>query len=96
MTLEEALSWSRQVDKKLISYSSVDIGIQDDSMATTALADPPDLSEPWKFSDIVLAVEDQRFYVHRNILELWSPVFERTFTAAFRDSKDQRRNTSTG
>lgn len=56
-------------------------------MATTdnAFADPPDFSEPWKFSDIVLVVEDQRFYVHRNILALWSPVFEKMFSAAFQE-----------
>ena len=56
-------------------------------MATTdnGFADPPDFSEPWKFSDIVLVVEDQRFYVHRNILALWSPVFEKMFTAAFQE-----------
>lgn len=60
-------------------------------MATTdnALADPPDFSEPWKFSDIVLVVEDQRFYVHRNILALWSPVFEKMFTAAFQERTKQ-------
>lgn len=54
-------------------------------MATAALVDPPDFSEPWKFSDIVLVVEDRRFYVHRNILALWSPVFEKMFTAAFQE-----------
>ena len=60
-------------------------------MATTdnAFADPPDFSEPWKISDIVLVVEDQRFYVHRqvhrNILALWSPVFEKMFSAAFQE-----------
>ena len=56
-------------------------------MATTdnVFADPPDFSEPWKFSDIVLVVEDQRFYVHRNILALWSPVFEKMFSAAFQE-----------
>lgn len=61
-------------------------------MATTdnAFADPPYFSEPWKFSDIVLVVEDQRFYVHRNILALWSPVFEKMFTAAFQEkTKDE-------
>lgn len=60
-------------------------------MATTdnALTDPPDFSEPWKFSDIVLVVEDQRFYVHRNILALWSPVFEKMFTAAFQERTKQ-------
>ena len=44
-------------------------------MATTdnVFADPPYFSQPGKFSDIVLVAEDQRVYVHRNILVLWSP-----------------------
>ena len=58
-------------------------------MATNASADRPDFSEPWKFSDVVLVVEDQRFYVHRNILALWSPVFERMFTGAFQEKNKE-------
>jgi len=58
-------------------------------MATTALVDPPDFSEPWKYSDIVLVVEDRRFYVHRNILALWSPVFDKMFTAAFQEKNKE-------
>ena len=56
-------------------------------MATTdnVFADPPDFSEPWKFSDIVLLAEDQRVYVHNNIQVLWSPVFEKMFTTAFQE-----------
>ena len=33
-------------------------------------------SEPWEDSDLVLAVEDEKFYVHRQILSLHSPVFK--------------------
>ncbi|CAH3032451.1 unnamed protein product, partial [Porites lobata] len=33
-------------------------------------------SEPWEDSDLVLAVEDETFYVHRQILSLHSPVFK--------------------
>ena len=53
--------------------------------ASNGLADPPDFSEPWKFSDVVLVVEDRRFHVHRNILALWSPVFEKMFTSEFQE-----------
>jgi len=46
-----------------------------------ASSDPPNFSEPWKFSDVVLVVEEQRFHVHRSTLAFWSPVFERMFTS---------------
>jgi len=39
---------------------------------------------------VVLVAEDQRFHVHRNILALWSPVFEKMFTSEFQEkSKDE-------
>ena len=53
--------------------------------AGNASAVPPDFSEPWKFSDVVLVVEEQRFHVHRGTLAFWSPVFERMFTSDFRE-----------
>ena len=40
-----------------------------------------DFSKPWQFSDAVLAVEGDRFHVHRNILGMWSPVFTMMFAA---------------
>jgi len=46
---------------------------------------PPDFSEPWKFSDVVLVVEEQRFHVHRSTLAFWSPVFERMFSSDFKE-----------
>ena len=46
---------------------------------------PPHFSEPWKLSDVVLVVEDQRFHVHRGVLEFWSPVFERMLSAEFKE-----------
>ncbi|XP_068736471.1 BTB and MATH domain-containing protein 36-like [Montipora capricornis] len=52
-------------------------------MAATSY--PPHFSEPWKFSDVVLVVEDQRFHVHRGTLAFWSPVFERMLTADFKE-----------
>ena len=48
-------------------------------------AGPPDFSEPWKLSDVVLVVEEQRFHVHRDTLAFWSPVFERMFTSDFKE-----------
>lgn len=44
-----------------------------------------DFSRPWKMSDVVLIVEDQKFHVHRNVLALWSPVFEKMFTSNFKE-----------
>ncbi|XP_068705001.1 BTB and MATH domain-containing protein 45-like isoform X2 [Montipora foliosa] len=46
---------------------------------------PSHFSEPWKFSDVVLVVEDQRFHVHRSTLAFWSPVFERMFATDFKE-----------
>ena len=46
---------------------------------------PEDFSEPWKFSDVVLVVEEQRFHVHRSTLAFWSPVFERMFASDFKE-----------
>ena len=47
---------------------------------------PPDFSEPWKFSDVVLVVEKQKFHVHRSTLSMWSPVFETImFTSEFKE-----------
>jgi len=44
-------------------------------------AAPPNFSEPWKCSDVILVVEDQKFHVHRYTLAMWSPVFEKMFTS---------------
>ena len=41
--------------------------------------------QPWKLSDIVLVVEEERFHVHRAVLALWSPVFEKMFTSEFQE-----------
>ena len=58
-------------------------------MATSSesSAVPPDFSEPWKCSDVVLVVEDQKFHVHRYTLAMWSPVFEKMFTSEFKEKK---------
>ena len=50
---------------------------------------PTDFSEPWKLSDVVLVVEEQRFHVHRSTLAFWSPVFERMFTSDFKEKNSE-------
>ena len=55
-----------------------------------APAYPTDFLEPWKLSDVVLVVEDQKFHVHRSFLAVWSPVFEKMFTSEFKEkNKDE-------
>ena len=55
-----------------------------------APAYPTDFLEPWKLSDVVLVVEDQKFHVHRSILVYWPPVFEKMFTSEFKEkNKDE-------
>ena len=55
-----------------------------------ASAFPTDFLKPWKLSDLVLVVEDQKFHVHRGILAFWSPVFEKMFTSEFKEkNKDE-------
>ena len=53
-----------------------------------APACPTDFLEPWKLSDVVLVVEDQKFHVHRSILVYWSPVFEKMFTSEFKEKNN--------
>ena len=43
-------------------------------------------SDPWKDSDLVLVVENEKFHVHRLILSLNSPVFEAMFKSQFKES----------
>ncbi|KAL9962433.1 hypothetical protein ACROYT_G031537, partial [Oculina patagonica] len=50
---------------------------------------PTDFSGPWKFSDVVLVVEEQRFHVHRSTLAIWSPVFETMFTSNFKEKNSE-------
>ena len=60
-------------------------------MATTNYSSvgPRDFSEPWKFSDVVLLVEGERFHVHRCLLAMWSPVFEKMFTSDFKEKNSE-------
>lgn len=45
----------------------------------------PDFSQPWEFSDVVPVVEDKKLHVHRAVLALCSPVFEKMFTSEFQE-----------
>ena len=42
-------------------------------------------SEPWEDSDLVLAVEDERFHVHRQILSLHSPAFKAMLSSKLKE-----------
>ena len=53
-----------------------------------APAYPTDFLEPWKLSDVVLVVQDQKFHVHRSFLAVWSPVFEKMFTTEFKEKNN--------
>lgn len=44
-----------------------------------------DFSRPWKNSDQILQVGEQQFHVHRCMLGLSSPVFERMFNGPFKE-----------
>ena len=58
-------------------------------MAAT-IVNPNDFSAPWKFSDVVLVVEDQKFHVHRFTLAYWSPVFEKMFLSDFKEKSNDK------
>jgi len=73
-----SLSLARRSDRKSNIFPMLD-----DSRNSTAA--PSQFSVPWKFSDVVLVVENQRFQVHRSTLAMWSPVFEKMFTSEFKE-----------
>lgn len=45
----------------------------------------PEFSKPWTLTDVILVVEDEKFHVHRSMLAMWSPVFEKMFTLDFKE-----------
>lgn len=47
----------------------------------------PDFSVPWRSSDVVLAVERQKFHVHQYTLAMWSLVFEKMSTSEFKEKE---------
>ena len=46
---------------------------------------PHYFSKPWKLSDVILLVEEEKFHVHRAVLSLSSPVFEKMFSSEFQE-----------
>ena len=46
-----------------------------------------DFTQSWKFSDVVLVVEGEKLHVHRAVLALCSPVFEKMFTSNFQEKE---------
>lgn len=48
----------------------------------------PDFTEPWHMSDVVMNVEDKKFHVHKATLSMWSPVFEKMFTAGYAEKNN--------
>ena len=48
-----------------------------------------DFTQPWKFSDVVLVVEGQKLHVHRAVLAVCSPVFEKMFTSEFQGNGEK-------
>ena len=46
-------------------------------------------NQPWKLSDVILVVEEEKFHVHRAVLALSSPVFEKMFWSEFQE-KDKK------
>ena len=43
-------------------------------------------SEPWDFSDLILAVENEKFHVHRALLSMNSPVFKAMLHSEFKEA----------
>ena len=52
----------------------------------TRMDDNTDFTQPWKHSDIVFLVEDQRIHANKAVLSMWSPVIEAMFTGDFKVS----------
>ena len=67
-------------------YSLLKIALE---MDVEAEVEPRDFSEPWKSSDAVLVVEEERLHVHRAVLAIASPVFEKMFSSDFQE-KDKK------
>ena len=44
-----------------------------------------DFSSPWNMTDLALEAENEILHVHRCILSLWSPVFNRMLTGDFKE-----------
>lgn len=49
-----------------------------------------DFTRPWNHSDQIITVEESDLHVHRCVLSLWSPVFDRMFNSGFKESTLER------
>ena len=58
-------------------------------MATKCEGESHYFNQPWKLSDVILVVEEEKFHVHRAVLALSSPVFEKMFSLEFQE-KDKK------
>lgn len=54
-----------------------------EKMEKQCVLNESDFSKPSKSTDVVFLVDEQRFHVHRWVLAMWSPVFEKMFTSNF-------------
>ena len=67
-----------------VIFTNIYCAVASSSNMSTSV-EPPDFSEPWMFSDVVLVVEDQKFHVHRFVLAMRSLVFKKMFTSGFKE-----------
>ena len=54
-------------------------------MATKCEGESHYFNQPWKLSDVILVVEEEKFHIHRAVLALSSPVFEKMFSSEFQE-----------
>ena len=52
-------------------------------------SEPHDFTTPDPLSSIVLEVEGQHLYVHKEILAIWSPVFRSMFMGNFKEKYEK-------
>ena len=48
-----------------------------EKMENEGVLNGSDFTKPWRSSDVIFLVDEQRFYVHRWVLAMWSPVFKK-------------------
>ncbi|XP_065666553.1 BTB and MATH domain-containing protein 38 [Hydra vulgaris] len=49
-----------------------------------------DFTQPWRGSDLILEIENKPLHVHKNILSIWSPVFDRMFNSSFVEKNTEK------
>ena len=58
-----------------------------EKMENEGVLNGSDFTKPWRSSDVIFLVDEQ-FYVHRWVLAMWSPVFEKMFISNFSERKE--------